>query len=71
MSVYQKKIRDEEVDVYDILKAYDVRCPARQHAIKKLLLPGGRHAKDALQDLQEAHWSIGRSITMLLDDQEE
>ena len=31
-----------KVDVYSVLEAFDVRCPARQHAIKKLLCAGLR-----------------------------
>jgi len=36
------QLRDGKVDVYAVPKAFDVRCPARQHAIKKLLCAGIR-----------------------------
>lgn len=53
------------VDVYDVLKAFEVTCPARQHAIKKLLAAGKRGSKTEQQDLQEAISSIQRSIELL------
>lgn len=59
-----------EVDVYDVLKAFRVTCPARQHAIKKLLAAGQRGSKPEKQDLQEAIDSINRSIQMLGPDED-
>lgn len=53
-----------EVDVYDVLKAFRVECPATQHAVKKLLAPGQRGDKDIVQDLTEAQQSIERAIAM-------
>lgn len=50
------------IDVYDVLLLFGVHCPARQHAIKKLLCAGQRGSKSAIQDLQEAADSIKRSI---------
>jgi hypothetical protein len=61
---YQRQVKGTVVDVYDILKAWDVRNPAVQHAIKKLLQPGQRGHKDALQDLREAGQSIERAIEL-------
>jgi len=55
------------VDVYDILKAFNVTCPATQHAIKKLLMPGMRGHKDTTADLTEALVSIERAIEMAKD----
>jgi hypothetical protein len=52
------------VDVYAILDAFDVGCPATGHAIKKLLFPGCRGGKDRLQDLTEARDAIDRAIQM-------
>lgn len=62
MSKYHKQIRSESVDVYDVLVAFGVTNPAVQHAIKKLLAPGQRGYKDAIQDLTEARQSIDRAI---------
>ena len=48
------------VDVYDVLKAFNVTNPADQHAIKKMLCMGLRGHKDASQDRQEAIQSLQR-----------
>ena len=62
---YKVEIKGVFFDVYDVLKAFDVRCPARQHAIKKLLKTGVRGYKDEKQDLEEAKKSIKRAIELL------
>lgn len=59
---YQRRVQSKIIDVYDVLVAWDVRNPAIQHAIKKLLQPGQRGNKDSLQDLNEALQSIIRAI---------
>ena len=41
------------VDVYDVLKAFEVTNPALQHLIKKALCVGTRGHKDASEDLQD------------------
>lgn len=65
VSKYHKEIKPGViVDVYDVLKAFDVTCPATAHAIKKLLMPGERGAKDKLTDLIEAARSIDRAIEL-------
>lgn len=51
-------------DVYDILLAYGVTCPARQHAIKKLLLAGERGKGNTTQDLAEAKQAIQRALEL-------
>lgn len=67
---YSKEIRRGVfVDVYDVLKAFGVTCPAVQHAIKKQLAPGKRGHKSAPQDLLEAIESLERAIELLdIDD---
>jgi hypothetical protein len=50
------------VDVYDVLNAFNVTCPAMAHGIKKCLAPGQRGVKGSVQDKQEAIASINRSI---------
>jgi len=64
---YKRTIGKEktEVDVYDVLLAFDVRCPAIQHAIKKLLAPGKRGAKSEKQDVEEALLSLQRSLELM------
>lgn len=62
---YQREIKEGViVDVYDVLKAFGVTCPARAHAIKKLLAPGQRGAKDTVTDLKESIQSIERAIEL-------
>jgi hypothetical protein len=51
-----------KIDVYAVLVAFGVRCPARQHAIKKLLCAGLRGKGDELQDLREAIDAVRRAI---------
>jgi hypothetical protein len=49
------------IDVYRVLALYDVTDPCIQHAVKKLLVAGGRGAgKDISQDIQEAIDSLER-----------
>ena len=56
--------KDGKVDVYAVLDAFGVACPARQHAIKKLLCSGVRGKGDTLQDLREARDAVERSIEL-------
>lgn len=63
-SKYRRKVPSTNVDVYDILKAFNVVNPATQHAIKKLLCAGDRGYKDKVQDLKEALASIERAIEL-------
>ncbi len=60
-SKYHRIIKGVEIDLYDVLKAYDVTCPALAHAIKKAMLPGARHAKSFEQDIDEAIASLERA----------
>ena len=51
----------ETIDVYRVLKMFEVTDPCLQHAIKKLLVAGGRGAgKDIDQDIYEAQLSLDR-----------
>lgn len=62
---YSKEIKAGVcVDVYDVLKAFNVKCPAMQHAIKKMLCSGQRGVKSVEQDKLEAIASIERSIEL-------
>lgn len=54
-------------DVYDVLEAFNVTCPARQHAIKKLLCSGLRGKGDSIQDLKESADAIKRAIELEVD----
>lgn len=52
------------VDVYCVIDAFDVTCPARQHAIKKLLCAGLRGKGDTLQNLTETRDAVDRAIVL-------
>lgn len=51
-----------KVDVYEVLKAFNVTCPARQHCIKKLLCAGIRGKGSQLEDLNGAEAALCRAI---------
>jgi hypothetical protein len=42
------------IDVYQILKLFDVTDPCLQHALKKILAAGNRGSKNIDKDVQEA-----------------
>lgn len=66
-SHYFKDVRGlTEVDVYKICDLFEVSdsSGATQHAIKKLLLPGKRGAKDQGKDIKEARDTLNRLIDM-------
>lgn len=46
------------VDVYDVLRAFNVTDPALAHGIKKALCPGQRGSKGPKQDIDEAIKSL-------------
>lgn len=48
------------IDIYRVLLMYRVTDPCLQHAIKKLLVAGGRGVKDCSQDINEAIASLER-----------
>ena len=52
------------VDVYCVIEAFAVSCPARQHALKKILCSGIRGKNDSVQDLIEARDAVERAITL-------
>lgn len=51
-----------QVDIYDVLFAFNVTCPAVAHAIKKLLAPGQRGKGPILADLIGADAALSRAI---------
>ena len=59
----------KEVDVYRVLDLFGVTDQALGHAIKKLLLAGGRGAKGFQQDIQEAVDTINRKLQMIGEDE--
>lgn len=64
-SKYHREIRPGIfIDVYDVLVAFNVTCPAIGHAIKKLLAPGKRGTKNKKIDLKESIQSIQRAMEL-------
>ena len=61
---YFRTIRGEVIDIYDILLAYGVTCPALQHLVKKALMAGQRGHKDKQQDLLEILESSKRALEL-------
>ena len=53
-----------EVDVYSVLVAFNVTCPATQHAIKKLLCAGLRSKGSKKDDLIGAMAALNRAIDL-------
>ena len=69
MNRYQKEFISIDgkvfyADVYSVLVAFGVKCPAIQHAVKKLLMPGQRGLKSEVSDLYEANKSVVRAVDM-------
>lgn len=52
------------VDVYAVLEAFGVTCPARAHCIKKLLACGNRGKGSELNDLIGADAALSRAIEL-------
>lgn len=61
----------ETVDVYRILRLFQVTDPCLQHALKKLLVAGGRGGgKDISRDVQEAIDTLLRYQALQAEDLE-
>lgn len=67
-SHYYKKVPYDYVDVYRVLDIFNVTDPCIQHAIKKLLVAGGRGHKDIEKDVQEAIVSLERWKSMRVEE---
>lgn len=65
-SKYKRTFKGVTLDVYDTIELWAVTCPARQHAIKKLLCAGERGKNDTLADLKEARDAVTRAIELQL-----
>ena len=57
-----------KLDIYRILKLYEVSDPCLQHSIKKLLCAGNRGVKNQTQDINEAIQSLKRFLEMQGED---
>ena len=60
----------DTIDVYRVLSLFNVTDPCLQHAIKKLLVAGGRGAKDINKDVQEAIDTLIRYQVIRTEDYE-
>jgi hypothetical protein len=67
---YFKKWKNTFIDVYRVLSLFNVTDPCIQHAVKKLLVPGARGAKDVNKDVKEAIDSLLRFQQMREEDDE-
>lgn len=69
-NIYQRVIYEAgttnslTVDVYDVLEAFQVTCPALQHLTKKALCVGIRGHKDTEQDLKDIIASAQRALQL-------
>ena len=50
------------IDVYDVLKGFNIQHPSLQHAVKKILMTGKRGFKTEVEDLVEIISALSRSI---------
>lgn len=70
-SHYFKECPFDEVDVYRVLVLFSVTDPCIAHAIKKLLVAGGRGGgKDIRRDIREAVDTLERWENMRVEEQE-
>ena len=68
MNKYNRQLKSETVDVYDVLKAFNVTCPALQHLIKKALCAGLKGHKDISTDLNDILESAKRAVELNKND---
>lgn len=61
---YNRQCKGVTIDVYDVIKAFNVTCPALQHLIKKSLCTGLRGHKSRDQDLLEILASAKRAVEL-------
>ena len=61
---YNRQCKGVTIDVYDVLKAFEVTDPALQHLIKKALCTGLRGHKTQEQDLQDILDSAKRAVEL-------
>jgi hypothetical protein len=63
MTKYNHYFKDSpttKIDVYRVINLFKVTDPCLQHALKKILVPGGRGAKSRKKDIKEALDSLKR-----------
>ncbi len=66
---YAREVPTRTIDVYRVLRAFDVTDPCLQHAIKKLLCAGNRRGgKTQEEDVSEAIEALARWQEMQRED---
>jgi hypothetical protein len=60
----ERTLVEVTIDVYDVLEAFNVTCPALQHLIKKSLCVGLRGHKSPERDLKDIIESSERALKM-------
>jgi len=70
-SKYLRVVRDVldpsksvRIDIYEVLRAFNVMCPAIAHAVKKLLMPGQRGKGSKRADLVGALAAVNRAVQL-------
>lgn len=61
---YNRQCKGVTIDVYDVLKAFEVTDPALQHLVKKALCAGLRGHKTMQQDLEDVLESAKRAVEL-------
>lgn len=61
---YNRQCKGVTIDVYDVLKAFEVTDPALQHLVKKALCAGLRGYKTMKRDLEEVLESAKRAVEL-------
>jgi len=57
------------IDVYRVIALFDVADPCLQHALKKILVAGGRGSKDEKKDIPAAIDTLNRKLEMMAEDE--
>lgn len=57
---YMRDCPYDQIDIYRVLNIFNVTDPCIQHAVKKLLVAGGRGHKDIETDIEEAIQALER-----------
>ena len=68
LNKYHREVKEGVyVDVYDVLRAFNVTDPCLQHMIKKCLANGVRGHKDATEDYEDIVASAKRALELHLE----
>lgn len=67
-SHYFKPCPYNEIDIYRVLKLFEVTDPCLASAVKKLLVAGGMGSKNQYKDVQEAIDTLNRWQEMQIED---